>query len=76
MIIVNISELRANLLKYVEKASQGQQITVTTNGRAVATIGAPLDQKEAARAQLAALAETAKIGDIVSPVGEPWDVMS
>jgi prevent-host-death family protein len=45
MLTVNISDLRANLLKYLEKANHGEQITVTTNGRILATIAPPTDKK-------------------------------
>jgi antitoxin (DNA-binding transcriptional repressor) of toxin-antitoxin stability system len=73
MMTINISELRANLLKYLDKANHGEQITVTTNGKVIATICAPVDQKEAAKAQLAELAASAKIHDVVSPVDAQWD---
>jgi prevent-host-death family protein len=70
---VNISDLRANLLKYLEKASSGQQITVTTNGKVLATLSPPVQKREAARSQLGALAATARIHDVTSPVQVDWD---
>jgi prevent-host-death family protein len=70
---VNISDLRANLLKYLEKANSGQQITVTTNGKVLATLCPPVQKREAARSQLGALAATAKIHDVTSPVQVDWD---
>ncbi|WP_300088451.1 type II toxin-antitoxin system prevent-host-death family antitoxin [uncultured Nitrosomonas sp.] len=73
MLTVNISDLRANLLKYLEKASHGEQITVTTNGRVLATIVPPADKKSVAKKQLAKLAATAKINDVTSPLDTPWD---
>lgn len=72
---VNISDLRANLLKYLEKASSGEQITVTTNGRALATLVPPADKKAMARKQLCELAATAKINDIASPIDTQWDAL-
>ena len=74
MLTVNISDLRANLLKYLEKANHGEQITVTTNGRVLATISPPVDTKAAAKAQLNQLAESAKVYDVTSPTDESWDV--
>jgi prevent-host-death family protein len=76
MQIVNISDFRANLLKYLEKANSGEQISVTTNGKLLATIIPPVQQKELARKQLQELAATAKIHDVTSPVDSQWDALS
>ena len=73
---VKISDFRANLLKYMEKASAGQQITVTSNGRVLATLSPPVQMKESAKRQLADLAVTAKIHDVTSPTDEHWDAAS
>ena len=72
---VSISELRANLLKYLKLVSRGESIDVTSKGRVLATLTPPVSQQEAARNQLARLAATAEIGDVVSPTGERWDAM-
>ncbi|GAA3952694.1 type II toxin-antitoxin system prevent-host-death family antitoxin [Allohahella marinimesophila] len=75
MLTVNISELRANLLNYLEKASQGEQITVTTKGRVLATIAAPVDRKSMAQQRLRELAETARINDVTTPLDAEWDAL-
>lgn len=75
MLTVNISDLRANLLKYLEKASHGEQITVTTNGRILATIAPPTDKKAMAKKRLSELSATATINDVISPIDTQWDVM-
>ena len=75
MISVNITELRANLLKYLNKAQHGEEITVTSNGQRLATIVAPIDQKQRAKTKLKRLAKTAKIHDVTSPIGVQWDAM-
>ena len=72
---VNISELRANLLKYLEKANSGCQVAVTSNVRLLATIAPPINQRELARKQLKALASTARIHDITSPTGAEWEAL-
>lgn len=56
---VSISDFRANLLRYLEKANAGEQISVTTNGKLLATITPAANQKQQAKAQLAALASNA-----------------
>ncbi len=73
---INISDFRANLLKYLEIANSGEQISITSNGRQLATISAPIQQKDAAKKQLKALAAKAKIYDVTTPVNEDWDAMS
>jgi len=73
---INISDFRANLLKYLEIASSGEQISVTSNGKLLATITPPVNQKERARQKLKALASSAKIHDITSPIDCNWDVLS
>ncbi|MEX0619314.1 MAG: type II toxin-antitoxin system prevent-host-death family antitoxin [Pseudohongiellaceae bacterium] len=72
----NISDFRANLLKYLEKVSAGQQITVTTNGRVLATLTPPVQKRATAKKQLQELAATAKVHDVTSPVERDWDAMS
>ena len=73
---INISDFRANLLKYLEKANSGEQFSVTTNGKLIATITPPVQQKELARKQLQELAATAKIHDVTSPIDSQWDALS
>lgn len=70
---VNISEFRANLLKYLEIANAGEDISVTSNGRLLATISPPINQRETAREKLQLLAATAEIGDIISPIDAEWE---
>ena len=73
---VNISDLRANLLKYLSMAKEGESITATSNGQVLATINLPLAQKDAARSKLNALSQTAVVGDMTSPCEESWNVLS
>jgi prevent-host-death family protein len=73
---VNISDLRANLLNYLKKASEGQEILVTSHGEVLATIVPPVDKFKRARIKLNELAKTAVIHDVVSPTGEQWDALS
>ena len=73
---VNISELRSNLLKYLKKAHDGEQITVTSNGQLLAIIAPPKEQQETAKAKLTEIAETAIIHDILTPTTESWDALS
>lgn len=73
---VNISEFRANLLKYLDIANSGKEIMITSNGKQLATISAPGNQKEDAISQLKALSGSAIIHDITSPINIEWDALS
>ena len=73
---INISDFRANLLKYLEIANSGEQISVTSNNKLLATISAPMNQRELAKQQLKTIASTAKIHDILSPTDCEWDALS
>lgn len=73
---VNISDFRANLLMYLKKANAGEQISVTTNGKLLATISPPINKRLLAQEQLNKLAETVKIYDVVAPLESDWDVLT
>ena len=64
---INISDFPANLLKYLHLANSGEIIFVTSEGKLLATITPPENQKEVARKQLDSLSQTAVIHDVVSP---------
>jgi len=69
---INISEFRANLLRYLEKAHNGEELAVTSHGKILATIQPPTDKREKAKKILNTLSKTAVIGDIVSPNEADW----
>ena len=73
---VNISDFRSNLLKYLEIAYSGGQLSITSNGKLLATITPPTNQTETARQQLREIAVASKIHDITSPIDSEWDAMS
>jgi prevent-host-death family protein len=70
---VNISELRANLLNYLNKAKEGHEIFITSHGETLATIVPPIDRKKQAKARLKLLAKGAVLKDLISPIDEKWD---
>jgi prevent-host-death family protein len=73
---INISDFRANLLRYLEIANSGEQISITSNNRLLATVTPPIDQQELAKKQLKALASTAKFYDVTSPTNSEWDALT
>ena len=72
---VNIREFEAHVLNYLTRANHGEQINISSNGQVLASITMPIDEKQVAKNKLKALAKKAKIHDVVSPLGETWDVM-
>lgn len=72
---IKISDFRANLLSYLEKAESGEQISVASNGKILATISPPISQKDLARQKLNQIAESAVVYDVTFPVEDSWEVM-
>lgn len=72
---VNITNFRANLLKYLNLVQLGEVITITSKGEILATISPPSEQKIEARRKLDDLAKTAEINDVISPIGENWNAL-
>lgn len=69
---INISDFRANLFKYLEMVSSGEMLSVTSNGKLLATVTPPANQKSSAKEELKSIANTAKIHDITSPIDAEW----
>jgi len=65
---VAISEFRAHMPKYLTQVKEGNTILLTSHGQEVAELKQPTNRKEAAQHQLAQIAKSAHIGDIVTPV--------
>ena len=72
---VSISELRANLLKYLKLVQQGEHINVTSKGSLMATLTPPVSLQDAAKTKLEKLAKTAVVHDVISPIGDGWDAL-
>jgi prevent-host-death family protein len=72
---VSITELRANLLKYLKIAQHGEQINITSKGTLLATLTPPVAQQNLAKDKLILLAKTAVINDVISPIEDVWDAM-
>ena len=72
---INISDFRTNLLKYLEIAGAGEQISIISSGRLLATVTTPAQQRDAAKRKLKALAGRSKIHDVTTPLNEDWDAL-
>ncbi len=67
------SKLRENLMKILKQIEKGSSLLITSRGRPVAQLSPPPEAAKAAQEALSELAKTAVIGDIVSPLDEPWE---
>jgi len=69
---VNISELRGHLPAYLGQVQRGEELVVTSRGKAIVRILPSQDIRETAGKQLKALRGKTYIGDVLSPIGEAW----
>ncbi len=74
MISIGISTFRQNMFQYMKSIERGNSIQLVSHGRDVAIVIPPSNRFELARKKLKELRKTAKIGDVVSPVEDIWDV--
>ena len=69
---IAVSDLRANLMKVLKKIEKGSSVLVTSRGKAVAQL-IPADESiKHAESKIQELSKTAKIHDVLSPIGENW----
>ncbi len=68
----NITNLRAHLPDFLKQVSQGEQIQITSHGKAIARLVPETDEVESAQKRLNALQGTMIIGDILEPVETNW----
>lgn len=69
---VNITELRSHLPAYLGQVQRGEELLVTSSGKAIARILPSQDLREAAKKQLKTLRKKTYVGDVISPIGEAW----
>jgi prevent-host-death family protein len=70
---IGVSELRANLSGFLEQVQAGEVIVITLRGGEIARLLPPELARSEARQKLAELRSTARVGDVVSAVGEAWE---
>ena len=73
---VKVTELRKRLQGYLKDVQHGDPIQITSHGRVIARLVPEPGVAESARESLDRWAESAKLGDGVSPVGEEWEAES
>ena len=73
MTMINVTELRQNIHKYLELARQGEEVAISSRGQPVARLVPPVESEDGVFQKLRELREHAVIGDVISPLGEPWE---
>jgi prevent-host-death family protein len=73
MRVVNVTELRNHLPKYLSFVSMGNEILVTSHGNVIARILPPADSKSDAITALKKLRKRCRIGDVIAPIDEDWE---
>lgn len=69
---VNLTELRQNLPRYLDRVEAGETFLVTVRGKVVARIQPELDPVEAAYQEILSYRNKAWIGDVITPLDEEW----
>lgn len=70
---VNITELRNHLPSYIKRVRSGEELLITSRGKAVARLIPTQDETLAAREHLKSLRKKCRVGDVVSPIDAPWE---
>ena len=73
MTIVNITELRRNLPRLLDRVEAGESVAITRRGKLIARIEATTDARTAARAALRAARAHARVGDVETPIDVDWE---
>lgn len=71
---IRVTTFRGHLQDYLSKVQKGEELWLTSHGKVIARVVPPLDTQAQAIEQLKALRKNSKIGDVVSPLNEKWDV--
>lgn len=74
MIEVSVTTFRNHIPDYLGKLRKGENIVITSRGKVIARLVPPEDKRQSARLQLTELRRKCRIGDVVSPIDEDWDV--
>lgn len=76
MLEVSITTFRKHIPDYLGKVRKGEGVSLTSRGKVIALLVPPMDERQAAREQLAALRTSCHIGDVVSPLDTAWEADS
>ena len=70
---INVSELRSHMHDYLGKVQAGEELIITSRGKAIARIIPEQDECLNAKEELKKLQKKCTAGDILSPIDESWE---
>jgi prevent-host-death family protein len=73
---ISVTELRNNLPRYIRKVKEGGEVKISSRGKIVARLLPSKEDSREIHDQLALLRKKCRIGDVISPVGEQWEVVA
>lgn len=73
---VKVTDLRNHLPAYLDLVQEGEELILTSRGRAIARLSPINDGRLNARKELVCLRGKSRIGDVVAPLGEKWEIAS
>ena len=73
MMRIAVSEFRARMPHYLAGVAEGQTLLLTSHGKEIAELRKPVDGKSAAAERLKQIAQTAVIGEILTPAMDKLD---
>jgi prevent-host-death family protein len=76
MNLISMTELRNHLPRYIRKVKEGEEVKISSRGKIVARLLPSKEDSREIHAQLALLRKKCRIGDVISPLGENWEVTS
>ena len=76
MIEVSVTTFRNHLPDFLGKVRKGENIALTSRGKVIARLLPPGDDRLEARQRLSELRKICRIGDVISPLDEKWEVYS
>lgn len=76
MLRIGVSEFRANMNAILQQVQKGEIVSLLLRGNEVAKLVPPDYAQAAARQELETLRQSAKVGDVLTPVDEKWHVTS
>ncbi len=72
---IAVNELKNNLTKIIKKIENGTTVNITSDGKVVARLVPPPYVREAAKKKLREIGKNARVGDLLAPVDNKWEVL-
>ncbi len=71
---VKVTELRNHLQSYLGQVEKGDEFLVTSRGKVIARLVPNTKERLGARERLLLLRGKCRVGDVMSPIGDVWEV--